>query len=144
MNVSCNKDSGKCNHGCKNGYSGDMCCINSHNCLFCKNYTAFRECESGYFGQTCSKTCSDLCINNVCESITGICTEGCIAVLDNPICAESKGKYSYFTKTKICDLCLVYIACKIHNRIVVIVMIFLCVKPRLHNISFVEFKTNGN
>ncbi|XP_060602446.1 scavenger receptor class F member 2-like [Ruditapes philippinarum] len=90
MNISCYKDSGKCKEGCKNDHSGDLCCIHSYNCLYCKNNTACRECESGFFGQSCKQTCSDLCINNVCEFNTGICTKGCIAVLDNPICTESK------------------------------------------------------
>jgi hypothetical protein len=101
MNVSCNKDSGKCNLGCKNDYSGDMCCLNNKNCLYCANTTVCRECKSGYFGQFCNQTCSDLCINNDCEINTGICTEGCKASSrDDIICVRSQGKYLYFTSTK--------------------------------------------
>jgi hypothetical protein len=83
MKISCNKDSGKCTHGCKNSFSGDKCCINNNNCLYCINNTACHECISGFFVQTCNQTCSDLCINNVCEINTGSCTEGCVKTLDN-------------------------------------------------------------
>jgi hypothetical protein len=103
MNVSCDKISGECQFGCKDDYSGDKCCIINNTGLYCANNTACRECESGYFGQTCNQTCSDLCISNVCEINSGICTEGCKAFSqDDIICVRSQGqgKYLYFTSTK--------------------------------------------
>ncbi|XP_053378665.1 multiple epidermal growth factor-like domains protein 10 [Mercenaria mercenaria] len=94
LNNSCDKISGTCKNGCKSNYSGDKCCVNNNNCIYCSSNTECQECKSGFFGDSCNKTCSSLCIDNVCSQEKGVCIKGCSGSHEDPACPVSLGQTS--------------------------------------------------
>lgn len=93
---SCNKPSGTCNI-CKQGYYGHLCCeFGSYgpncglkcprHCRKCTSDKYCSECETNYFGMTCTEQCPDQCINGKCNISTGVCTSGCYSSHYGPYC----------------------------------------------------------
>ncbi|XP_071115906.1 multiple epidermal growth factor-like domains protein 6 [Haliotis cracherodii] len=69
---------------------GDKCKYNQH-CSDCDRSTGhcLRDCDPGYFDQTCSSVCSRNCRNHSCQlssSGSGACTEGCVPGYQGPGC----------------------------------------------------------
>ncbi|XP_062571419.1 cell death abnormality protein 1-like [Saccostrea cucullata] len=77
----CYQKDGTCVNGCKEHYHGLKCeKRNNSNCQqpTCRNQSdAGGICCAGFFGELCSKICSPYCLNNVCDSKDGNCTQGC-------------------------------------------------------------------
>lgn len=75
--------SGKCVHGCIDGYWGPAC--DSKCPANCKEPSCVRtmgychSCKSGYLGVACTSRCPMYCIEGVCDKIEGSCIEGCTA-----------------------------------------------------------------
>ncbi|XP_029345340.1 cell death abnormality protein 1 [Acyrthosiphon pisum] len=51
------------------------------------------ECTMGTYGADCKQTCSENCLNDMCDKYTGICLDGCSDGYIPPHCSE---KYPYF------------------------------------------------
>ncbi|XP_052819987.1 cell death abnormality protein 1-like [Mya arenaria] len=84
----CDRQSGKCLHGCNHYHYGDFC---NNTCKHCKgnssdascdiNGVCLYGCENGYWDKKCSSKCSANCEGdeqgNRCNSSTGECINGC-------------------------------------------------------------------
>ena len=61
---------------CNSGFWGEACdkrCVRRH-CSFCHKTSGMCErCEDGYWGQFCENKCGEVCADNRCEKITGLC-----------------------------------------------------------------------
>ena len=77
--IVCDKISGKCTAGCKEGYysSGEECNDCPDQCARCSNNSYCNSCVPGYHGAVCQKTCPVGCRNQLCDVVTGNCTDGC-------------------------------------------------------------------
>ncbi|XP_053379930.1 protein draper-like isoform X2 [Mercenaria mercenaria] len=84
----CDRNSGLCTHGCKSNYFGDRCCLQNSNCMKCSSNTECNECKSGFYGETCNKTCSSDCVGNLCKKETGVCVLGCHEKCDDHKCGS--------------------------------------------------------
>ena len=48
------------------------------------------DCTMGTYGADCRQTCSEHCLNNMCDQYTGVCLYGCSVGYILPYCRESK------------------------------------------------------
>lgn len=77
VNITCDKDSGRCTYGCIDGYflSGTMCYPCAVNCKKCvQYYNKCTECKEGFYGPSCQYPCSH-CKDGICSRKN--CTYGC-------------------------------------------------------------------
>nr|XP_034311833.1 receptor-type tyrosine-protein phosphatase epsilon isoform X5 [Crassostrea gigas] len=62
--VTCNRTTGRCDTGCKAGYTGELCDAEG--------------CTPGYYGPKCESKCVGYCKDNdPCNHISGLCANGC-------------------------------------------------------------------
>ncbi|XP_053391076.1 multiple epidermal growth factor-like domains protein 10 [Mercenaria mercenaria] len=73
----CNR---KCSENCSASRSGDK-----RDCTSVDGMCTF-GCKDGFYGITCDKKCSDLCIGYICNQDSGICEKGCGGSNDDPVC----------------------------------------------------------
>lgn len=73
---------GECLNGCNPGFllTKQRRCVRACTitCRTCAGYDDCRECNVGYFGPACEKTCGEGCLHSVCNKESGICLRGCI------------------------------------------------------------------
>ncbi|KAJ8316204.1 hypothetical protein KUTeg_006218 [Tegillarca granosa] len=86
LNGSCYQDTGVCQHQsrCRQGFYGtrgsEVMCnhICNRNCKTCdKSNGTCKECDDGFYGQSCENSCPSHCINNLCIKENGSCKNGC-------------------------------------------------------------------
>jgi hypothetical protein len=62
------------------------------NCIQCSSYNSCLLCKRGLYGSTCDKRCSDGCMSNTCDILTGNCA--CSSNFAGESCDKCKtGKY---------------------------------------------------
>ncbi|BFZ20613.1 hypothetical protein BsWGS_23652 [Bradybaena similaris] len=115
----CNRETGQCPFGCKNGWHGKSCyqricrdgnCRRSvsngdDNCEDGANCTK-RACPEGFFGPpACNKTCYCL-YAQFCDVIDGNCANTpCLAGRTGPACQETECDLMHFGMPRCLDLC---------------------------------------
>ena len=79
QDIICDKTSGKCTEGCRNGYylSGENCVQCPVECITCSNDSHCTECSSGFYGSVCERFCHKGCLDHMCHIDTGNCSLGC-------------------------------------------------------------------
>ncbi|WAQ94265.1 hypothetical protein MAR_006736, partial [Mya arenaria] len=96
----CDRQSGKCLHGCYPYHYGNYC---NKTCIHCKtnyfndvcdvNGACLLGCENDYWGKTCNTKCSANCQGdehgNRCNSSTGECLNGCTTGWSGRFCLVS-------------------------------------------------------
>lgn len=129
----CQRDSGACSYGCKDGWSGEMCNKPCDDHLFGPNCTHFCslncqerlcdsqtgkcfKCEQGFYGVDCKEACGHCANGTICGE-TGECSNGCISHFLGPFCTECKNGYYQANETtcKICGNCLNSAPCDKRN-----------------------------
>ena len=78
-NIQCDKDTGKCIGGCRNGYypDGDDCIECPERCITCSDSEHCSLCNPGYYGDYCQMDCGEGCKEQMCDRDTGYCIQGC-------------------------------------------------------------------
>nr|XP_022315010.1 uncharacterized protein LOC111119286 isoform X2 [Crassostrea virginica] len=86
---SCEKNSGKCEYGCKDGYMGFNCAVYCRgNCATCTIEGFCLSCVSGKFDMQCENDCPEFCGGDrSCNKNTGNCFE-CSSGRFGPNCTE--------------------------------------------------------
>ncbi|XP_053385743.1 multiple epidermal growth factor-like domains protein 6 [Mercenaria mercenaria] len=70
----CDRETGSCLAGCKDGFSGNKCCLNNSYCIECSSNINCSRCLSGFYSHNCLSRCP--CDGNPCEQINGKCIIG--------------------------------------------------------------------
>ncbi|XP_056003118.1 cell death abnormality protein 1-like isoform X1 [Ostrea edulis] len=63
-------------YGCSVGRYGESC-SRCHGCSTCDIISGACQCGVSFFGPNCSNACSVYCKGNLCNNVTGSCTNGC-------------------------------------------------------------------
>ena len=48
----------------------------------------FLECDPGTYGVNCSEACGHCFANDQCDTVDGICSAGCNAGFEGPLCKD--------------------------------------------------------
>ncbi|XP_078327496.1 uncharacterized protein LOC111115605 [Crassostrea virginica] len=140
----CNKLTGRCDNGCQNYWTGDLCqtcppvyygndcdtqcgkCAGNEmcdgdtgdypkGCLGNWQEPKCNVCEDGFYDSRCNSTCGSCVNNGPCEKVTGECKYGCQLYFKPPLCQEcSEGYYDINCRTP-CGHCSHGSICNILN-----------------------------